>query len=75
MCSTAYGRNDSLTQRKVASFFQTLGITSPSPVTRRAGTGPQDVMPLRGGYHGDADHELGVRVQITRERLAQMTEQ
>jgi transglutaminase-like putative cysteine protease len=35
----------------------------------------QDVMPLRGVYHGDADHELGVRVQITRERLAQMTEQ
>jgi transglutaminase-like putative cysteine protease len=35
----------------------------------------QDVMPLRGVYHGDADHELGVRVQITPERLAQMTEQ
>jgi transglutaminase-like putative cysteine protease len=35
----------------------------------------QDVMPLRGVYHGDADHQLGVRVQITRERLAQMTEQ
>jgi hypothetical protein len=32
-------------------------------------------MPLRGVYQGDADHELGVRVQITRERLAQMTEQ
>ena len=35
----------------------------------------QDVMPLRGVYHGDADHKLGVLVQITRERLAQMTEQ
>jgi transglutaminase-like putative cysteine protease len=35
----------------------------------------QDVMPLRGVYHGAADHQLGVRVQITRERLAQMTEQ
>jgi transglutaminase-like putative cysteine protease len=35
----------------------------------------QDVMPLRGVYHGDADHDLGVRVQITRERLSQMSEQ
>ena len=30
----------------------------------------EDVMPLRGVYHGGADHDLGVQVQITRERLA-----
>jgi transglutaminase-like putative cysteine protease len=30
----------------------------------------EDVMPLRGVYHGGADHDLGVRVQISRERLA-----
>jgi len=35
----------------------------------------QDVMPLRGVYHGGADHQLGVQVRITRERLSQMAEQ
>lgn len=35
----------------------------------------QDVMPLRGVYHGAADHDLEVRVRITRERLSQMSEQ
>ena len=35
----------------------------------------EDVMPLRGVYHGGADHDLGVQVQISRERLSQMTEQ
>ena len=35
----------------------------------------QDVMPLRGVYHGGADHQLGVQVRISRERLSQMTEQ
>jgi hypothetical protein len=29
-------------------------------------------MPLRGVYHGGADHDLGVKVQITRDRLGQM---
>jgi transglutaminase-like putative cysteine protease len=35
----------------------------------------EDVMPLRGVYHGGADHDLGVQVQISRERLSQMAEQ
>jgi transglutaminase-like putative cysteine protease len=35
----------------------------------------QDVMPLRGVYHGGADHQLGVQVRISRERLSQMAEQ
>lgn len=35
----------------------------------------EDVMPLRGVYHGGADHDLGVHVQISRERLSQMAEQ
>jgi transglutaminase-like putative cysteine protease len=30
----------------------------------------EDVMPLRGVYHGGAEHDLGVLVQISRERLA-----
>lgn len=35
----------------------------------------QDVMPLRGVYHGGADHQLGVQVRISRDRLSQMAEQ
>jgi transglutaminase-like putative cysteine protease len=35
----------------------------------------EDVMPLRGVYHGGAEHDLGVRVRISRERLSQMAEQ
>jgi transglutaminase-like putative cysteine protease len=36
----------------------------------------EDVMPLRGVYHGGAEHDLGVQVQISRERLsAQAAEQ
>ncbi len=35
----------------------------------------QDVMPLRGVYHGGAEHELGVEVRISSERLSQMAEQ
>jgi transglutaminase-like putative cysteine protease len=35
----------------------------------------EDVMPLRGVYHGGAEHDLGVQVRISRERLSQMTEQ
>ena len=35
----------------------------------------EDVMPLRGVYHGGAEHDLGVQVRITRERLSQMSEQ
>jgi hypothetical protein len=32
-------------------------------------------MPLRGVYHGGADHDLGVRVRISREHLSHMAEQ
>jgi transglutaminase-like putative cysteine protease len=35
----------------------------------------EDVMPLRGVYHGGADHDLGVEVRISRERLSQIAEQ
>jgi transglutaminase-like putative cysteine protease len=35
----------------------------------------EDVMPLRGVYHGGAEHDLGVQVRISRERLSQMAEQ
>ena len=35
----------------------------------------QDVMPLRGVYHGGADHQLGVQVRISRDRLSQVAEQ
>jgi transglutaminase-like putative cysteine protease len=35
----------------------------------------EDVMPLRGVYHGGAEHDLGVQVQISREHLSQMAEQ
>jgi transglutaminase-like putative cysteine protease len=31
----------------------------------------EDVMPLRGVYHGGANHDLGVDVRISRERLTQ----
>jgi transglutaminase-like putative cysteine protease len=32
----------------------------------------EDVMPLRGVYHGGADHDLGVDVRISREQLSQV---
>lgn len=35
----------------------------------------EDVMPLRGVYHGGAEHHLGVSVSITRERLSRVPEQ
>ncbi len=35
----------------------------------------EDVMPLRGVYHGGADHELGVDVRISRDRLSRFVEQ
>lgn len=35
----------------------------------------EDVMPLRGVYHGGADHELGVDVRISRESLSRFVEQ
>jgi len=31
----------------------------------------EDVMPLRGVYHGGSGHDLGVHVKITRERLSE----
>jgi transglutaminase-like putative cysteine protease len=51
--------------------------TNPQPVGElhvKIGHGRdyEDVMPLRGVYHGGADHDLGVKVQITRDRLGQM---
>jgi transglutaminase-like putative cysteine protease len=35
----------------------------------------EDVMPLRGVYHGGAEHDLGVQVRISREHLTRMAEQ
>lgn len=35
----------------------------------------EDVMPLRGVYHGGSDHDLGVRVAISWEPLSPMAEQ
>jgi len=35
----------------------------------------QDVMPLRGVYHGGSEHDLGVHVRISREGLSQITDQ
>lgn len=35
----------------------------------------EDVMPLTGVYHGGSDHDLGVRVAISREQLSPMAEQ
>ncbi len=35
----------------------------------------EDVMPLRGVYHGGFEHDLGVHVDISRERLSPMAEQ
>jgi len=35
----------------------------------------QDVMPLRGVYHGGSEHDLGVHVRISREQLSQITDQ
>ena len=57
-----------------------LDPTNPQPVGElhvKIGHGRdyEDVMPLRGVYHGGADHDLGVHVRITRERLAQNADQ
>jgi transglutaminase-like putative cysteine protease len=57
-----------------------LDPTNPQPIGElhvKIGHGRdyQDVMPLRGVYHGGAEHELGVHVRITRERLSQATQQ
>lgn len=35
----------------------------------------EDVMPLRGVYHGGSEHDLGVQVNISRERLSGMADQ
>ena len=53
-----------------------LDPTNPQPIGElhvKIGHGRdyQDVMPLRGVYHGGAEHDLGVYVRITRERLSQ----
>jgi transglutaminase-like putative cysteine protease len=57
-----------------------LDPTNPQPVGElhvKIGHGRdyEDVMPLRGVYHGGAEHDLGVHVQITRERLTQSPDQ
>lgn len=57
-----------------------LDPTNPQPIGElhvKIGHGRdyEDVMPLRGVYHGGAEHDLGVHVRITRERLAQGTDQ
>ena len=52
-----------------------LDPTNPQPVSElhvKIGHGRDydDVMPLRGVYHGGSEHRLGVSVHISRERLA-----
>ncbi len=52
-----------------------LDPTNPGPVGERHvkighGRDYDDVMPLRGVYHGDPEHRLGVSVQISREELS-----
>jgi transglutaminase-like putative cysteine protease len=54
-----------------------LDPTNPEPVGERHikighGRDYDDVLPLRGVFHGAEEHHLGVRVQISRERLSQM---
>lgn len=59
------------------SFFRTLGITV--AVTGHEGglerPWPMDLVPRIIFYHGGADHQLGVQVRISRERLSQRAEQ
>lgn len=57
-----------------------LDPTNPIPVGElhvKIGHGRDydDVMPLRGVYHGPADHSLGVSVTMSRDRLSQAQEQ
>ena len=57
-----------------------LDPTNPTPVGElhtKIGHGRDydDVMPLRGVYHGPADHALGVSVTMSREHLSQAQEQ
>ncbi len=57
-----------------------LDPTNPGPVAERHvkighGRDYDDVMPLRGVYHGDPDHELGVSVQISRDTLSAIQSQ
>lgn len=57
-----------------------LDPTNPTPVGELHveighGRDYDDVMPLRGVYHGPADHALGVSVTMSRERLSQAQEQ
>lgn len=57
-----------------------LDPTNPQPIGElhvKIGHGRdyEDVMPLRGVYHGGAEHDLGVKVQISRDELSQMSEQ
>jgi transglutaminase-like putative cysteine protease len=53
-----------------------LDPTNPQPIGElhvKIGHGRDydDVMPLRGVYHGGSRHDLGVTVTITRDRLAE----
>jgi transglutaminase-like putative cysteine protease len=57
-----------------------LDPTNPQPIGElhvKIGHGRdyEDVMPLRGVYHGGAEHDLGVHVRITREQLTQTSDQ
>lgn len=57
-----------------------LDPTNPQPIGElhvKIGHGRdyEDVMPLRGVYHGGDEHALGVRVQITREGLRDVSQQ
>jgi transglutaminase-like putative cysteine protease len=53
-----------------------LDPTNPEPLvsatSRSATVATTTYLPLRGVFHGAEEHELGVRVQISRERLSQM---
>jgi transglutaminase-like putative cysteine protease len=57
-----------------------LDPTNPQPVSElhvKIGHGRdyEDVMPLKGVYHGEAVHDLGVRVHISRETLSRAADQ
>ena len=57
-----------------------LDPTNPQDVDERHvkighGRGYDDVMPLRGIYHGPAEHALGVSVQISQEGLSTLQKQ
>jgi uncharacterized circularly permuted ATP-grasp superfamily protein len=67
-------------REEVLGQLDRLDPTNPTPVGElhvKIGHGRDydDVMPLRGVYHGPADHALGVSVTMSRERLSQAQEQ